>query len=86
MGQMESVVLDIISAELRPPAPRAEALGPFLCMLAKIPLEAWTEAYFEQAVVASELSIGRAVVVSDRAAIRRLLLENCDNSEKIQTR
>lgn len=87
MGQMESVVLDI-SAELRPlaPAPRAEALGPFLCMLARIPLEAWTEAYFEQAVVASELSIGRAVVVSDRAAIRRVLLENCDNSEKIQTR
>jgi hypothetical protein len=80
---MESVVLDI-SAELRPPAPapRAETLGPFLCMLARIPFEAWTEAYFEQAVVASELSIGRAVVASDPAAIRRVLLENCDNSEK----
>ena len=57
-------------------------LGPLLCVLAKIPLDAWTEAYFEQAVVASELSIGRAVVVSDPAAIRRVLLENCDNSEK----
>jgi hypothetical protein len=77
---MESVVLDI-SAEPRPPTPRAEALGPFLCMLAGIPLEAWT-AYFEQAVMASDLSIGRAMVVSDPAASRCVLLENCDNSEK----
>lgn len=81
MGQMESVVLDI-SAEPRPPPPRAEALGPFLCMLAGTPLEAWAGAYFEQAVMASDLSIERAVVVSDPAAIRRVLLENCDNSEK----
>ena len=71
-----------ISAKPSPPAPHAEAMGPSLCMLAGIPLEAWTEAYFEQAVMASDLSIGRAVVVSDPAAIRRVLLENCDNSEK----
>jgi hypothetical protein len=73
-----------ISADLRPPAPAppAGALGPFLCMLARIPLEARTQAYFEQVVVASHLSIGRVVVVGDPAAIRRVLLENCDNSEK----
>ena len=29
-----------------------------------------------------QLSIKRVVVVSDAAAIRRVLLENCDNSEK----
>ncbi len=29
-----------------------------------------------------QLSIKRVVVVSDPAAIRRVLLENCDNSEK----
>lgn len=56
--------------------------GSFLYLLAGIPLAAWNEAYFELAVVASELSIKRAVVVSDPAAIRRVLLENCDNSEK----
>ena len=58
----------------------------FLCMLAGIALEAWTEAYFEQAVMASDLSIGRVAVVSDPAAVRRVLLEDCDNSEKIQIR
>lgn len=79
MGQMESVVLDI-SADPRPSASRAETLGPL--HTCRIPLEAWTEAYFEQALVASVLSIGRVVVVSDPAAIRRVLLENCDNSEK----
>lgn len=79
MGQMESVVLDI-SADPRPSALRAETLGPL--HTCQTPLEAWTEAYFEQALVASNLSIGRVVVVSDPAAIRRVLLENCDNSEK----
>ena len=73
-------------AELRPPAPvpRANALGPIalLRVLAKNPLEAWTEAHFEKPVVASGLSIGRVAVVSDPAAIRRVLLENCDNYEK----
>lgn len=81
----ESVVLDI-PVELRPPAPapRAQALGPLalLRVLARNPLEAWTEAHFEQPVVASGLSIGRVVVVNDPAAIRRVLLENCDNYEK----
>ena len=71
-----------IPAELRPPAPapRAQALGPLalLRVLARNPLEAWTEAHFEQPVVASGLSIGRVVVVNDPAAIRRVLLENCD--------
>ena len=71
-----------IPADLRPSAlahvRRAGRRGVF----ARNPLEAWTDAHFEQPVVASGLSIGRAVVVSDPAAIRRVLLENCDNSEK----
>ena len=69
MGQMESVVFDT-------PA----GAGP---TCAQNFSRAWTEAHFEQPVVASGLSIGRAVVVSDPAALRRVLLENCDNSEKI---
>jgi cytochrome P450 len=82
---MQSVVPNI-SAKFRPPAPapRAQALGPIalLRVLARNPLEAWTEAHFEQPVVASGLSIGRVAVVNDPAAIRRVLLENCDNYEK----
>src|SRR6187397_2528137 len=77
------VVLDI-PAELRPPAPasRGGAGVATARVLARISLEAWTEAHFEQPVVTSGLSIGRVAVVSDPAAIRRVLLENCDNSEK----
>lgn len=75
-----------ISAELRPPAPapRAHPLGPIalLRVLARNPLEAWTRAHFEQPVVASGHLLGRVAVVSDPAAIRRVLLENCDNYEK----
>ena len=57
-GELEFVVLEFF-AEFCPPAPvpLAEALGPMalLRVLAKIPLEAWTEAHFEQPVVVSGL-------------------------------
>ncbi len=81
MGRMESVVLDI-PADLRPPAPAPRTEIGRRRVFARNPLEAWTDAHFEQPVVASGLSIGRAVVVTDPAAIRRVLLENCDNYEK----
>jgi len=78
-------VLDFPAA-LSPPAPipRTHPLGPIalLRVLAKNPIEAWTAAHFEQPIVTSGLSIGRVAVVSDPAAIRRVLLENCDNYEK----
>jgi cytochrome P450 len=82
---MEFIVRDLRAGFCPPaPIPRAEALGPvaLLRVLAKNPLEAWTEAHFEQPVVVTGLSIGRVVVVSEPAAIRRVLLENCDNYEK----
>ena len=73
-------------AELSPPAPvpRARALGPIslLRVLAKNPLEAWTSAHFQQPIVMSGLSIGRVAVVSDPAAIRRVLFDNCENYQK----
>jgi hypothetical protein len=81
MGQMESVVLDI-PADRRPPAPAPRTEIGRRRVFARNPLEASSDAHFEQPVVASGLSIGRAVVVSDPAAIRRVLIENCDNSEK----
>jgi cytochrome P450 len=78
-------VLDF-STELNPPAPvpRAQALGPIslLRVLANNPLEAWTTAHFEQPIVLSGMSIGRVAVVNDPAAIRRVLLDNCDNYKK----
>jgi hypothetical protein len=75
-----------IPAALNPPAPvpREQALGPIalLRVLADNPLEAWTTAHFEQPIVMSGLSIGRVAVVNDPAAIRHVLLENCDNYQK----
>src|SRR6185312_8236669 len=66
------------------PAPRMRPLGPIglLRVLATNPLEAWTEAHFEEPIVAGGLPFGRAVVVSDPAAIRRVLLDNPRNYEK----
>ena len=72
--------------ELSPPAPvpRARALGPvsLLRVLANNPLEAWTTAHFEQPIVIGGLSIGRVAVVSEPAAIRRVLFDNCENYQK----
>ena len=74
------------AATLRPPAPapQAKPLGPLalLRVLARNPLEAWTQAHFEKPVVVHNLSFGRAAVVSDPAAIRRVLLENTQNYQK----
>jgi len=70
----------------RPPAPvpRAKPLGlvALLRVLAINPLEAWTDAHFEEPIVSGDLPFGRAVVVSDPAAIRRVLLDNTGNYEK----
>jgi cytochrome P450 len=70
----------------RPPAPvpRAEPLGPLglLRVLATNPLEAWTDAHFEQPVVAGGLPFARVVVVSEPAAVRRVLRDNAANYEK----
>jgi cytochrome P450 len=70
----------------KPPAPepRERPLGvvSLLRALATNPLEAWTAAHFEQPVVSGGLPFARVVVVSEPAAIRRVLLENTDNYEK----
>jgi cytochrome P450 len=66
------------------PAPRLKPLGPLalLRVLARNPLEAWTRAHFEEPIVMGGLSIGRVAVVSEPAAIRRVLMDNCDNYQK----
>jgi cytochrome P450 len=81
-------MLDTISSlqSLQPPAPvpKANPLGllALLRVLATNPLEAWTEAHFNEPIVAGGLPFARVVVVSDPAAIRRVLLENCQNYQK----
>lgn len=74
------------SAKLYPPAPapRRKPLGPLalLRVLAKNPLEAWTQAHFEKPIVMGGLLIGRVALVSDPAAIRRVLMDNSHNYRK----
>ncbi|HLN09913.1 MAG TPA: cytochrome P450, partial [Xanthobacteraceae bacterium] len=71
---------------LRPPAPdpRDEALGivSLLRALWHNPLETWTREHFEKPIVAGGLATARAVVISEPAAIRRVLLENSGNYRK----
>jgi cytochrome P450 len=50
--------------------------------LATNPLEAWTAAHFEELIVVGGPPIGRFAVLSDPAAIRRVLLENSHNYKK----
>ncbi len=63
------------------PVPRLKPLGPLalLRVLAKNPLEAWTQAHCEQPIVMGGLSIGRVALVSDPAAIRRVLSAGLTN-------
>jgi len=74
------------TAKLLPPAPvpRTKPLGPLALVRALIgnPLEAWTEAHFNEAVVMGGLPFVRVAVISDPAAIKRVLLDNCDNYKK----
>jgi len=46
------------------------------------PLATWTEDHFEEPIVAGGLATARAVVISEPAAIRRVLLENAGNYRK----
>jgi cytochrome P450 len=66
------------------PPPRSEPLGlvPLLKVLLRNPLEAWSEAHFEEPIVAGGLPFGRALVVSEPSAVRRVLLDNAGNYEK----
>lgn len=73
-------------ALLRPPAPvpQAYSLGPLalLRVLATNPLEAWTEAHFNEPVVMGGLPFARVAVISEPSAIRRVLLDNGQNYRK----
>jgi cytochrome P450 len=53
-----------------------------LRVLANNPLEAWTEAHFNEWIVMGGLPLARVAVINDPAAIRRVLLDNCTNYRK----
>lgn len=85
MWRPETAASDIPIELISPaPPPRSQPLGfiALLRVLASNPLEAWTTAHFEEPIVMGGLSIGRAAVVSDPGAIRRVLLENWENYQK----
>ena len=70
----------------RPPAPAPldAPLGPFATMRAlwRNPIETWTKAHFALPVVAGQSVLGSVVVVSEPAAIRRVLVDNAANYRK----
>jgi cytochrome P450 len=71
---------------IRPPAPRPREVppGPFelLRILRRNPIETWTRAHFERPILTGTSLLGESAVVSDPAAIRRILLDNAANYEK----
>jgi cytochrome P450 len=70
----------------RPPAPlpRARRAGPVALVRAlwNSPIEAWTQAHFEEPVVTHSLPFGKAVIVNDPAGIEHVLLRNAANYRK----
>ena len=67
------------------PAPRAKPAGRLqgLWLLARNPIESWTQAHYSQPILAGESPLfGYAVVVNHPPAIRRVLVDNAANYEK----
>ncbi len=75
-----------ISRPYRPPAPtpHPEPLGlvALLRTLVRNPLECWAQSHFEEACVTVRLPFGKAVLVNEPKAVRRVLLENVANYRK----
>src|ERR1700716_1419842 len=69
-----------------PPAPRPQPrpLQPLALLrtLKRNPLECWATQHFEEAIVASGLPIGHALLVHEPGAIRHILLDNATNYRK----
>ena len=70
----------------RPPAPipPGQRLGfvALLKVLARNPLECWSQDFFSERITRVGLPIGQAFVVSDPSAIRHVLVDNAENYRK----
>jgi cytochrome P450 len=66
------------------PKPREVPLGPvgLLLALRQNPVETWTRAHFEKPILVGRRVLGEMAVVSEPAAIRRVLLDNVTNYRK----
>ncbi|HUZ67859.1 MAG TPA: cytochrome P450 [Beijerinckiaceae bacterium] len=66
------------------PTPNEKPLGllRLLATLWRNPLEAWTQAHFEEPIVIQRAPFGEVAVVSDPPSIRRILIENVENYQK----
>jgi cytochrome P450 len=66
------------------PVPHARPLGPIALLrtLKSNPIECWTQAHFEEPIVIGGFPFGRVAVVSEPAAIRKVLVENSANYRK----
>jgi len=88
---MHDIVTDN-ATRFRPPAPvpAEHVRGTFAILkaLRDNPIDLWTRAHFEEPIVESRLAFGRVIVVSEPAAIRKVLVENTGDYRKsaIQTR
>jgi len=73
-------------APFRPPAPEPRQSPPdlfdFLKAARANPLDTWTQAHFEEPIIAGEGVLGRVTVISDPAAIRHVLVDNAANYRK----
>src|SRR6202163_3241579 len=71
----------------RPPAPipQAKPLGilGLISTLKRNPLECWTREHFEKPVVVGGLPFKHVLLVHEPAAIRRVLLDNAGNYQKV---
>jgi cytochrome P450 len=70
----------------RPPAPTPRRIPPdlfdFLKAARTNPLTTWTEAHFQEPILAGDGLLGRMTVLNDPAAIRHVLLDNAANYRK----
>jgi cytochrome P450 len=81
IGEVET---ELLRFEPPAPIPKPAPLGTLelLRTLKRNPLECWTKEHFEKEIVPVDLPFGRAVVVNQPDAIRRVLIENQSNYQK----
>ena len=79
----EADMMQLVHRSFRPPAPVPRLHTPRSIELIRTlwhnPIEAWTQAHFEQPVVKTRLPFCDVVVVNSASAVRRVLSDNAEN-------
>jgi cytochrome P450 len=85
-GPIDMGVIALSTPSLRPPAPvpRKVPFGLFgrIAAMRRNPIEIWADIHYEKPVLVGRSLIGDRAVVSDPAAVRRVLLDNVANYRK----